>query len=425
MYQAILMAREDSRISNKTDGAPSEPNAESASALPSQISESSLLLFAVASAIVTANAYYIHPIISSVARYYGVSDALIGMVPSFNQMALALGIFLLLPLGDRFSNRKLTLIFVSLQVLALGVMAMADSYILFVAGSTALGFVTVAPYLLPAYVSKRVVNSRLGHANAILTTGIIFGILVARAGAGVIGEYVGWRMVYVIATGLMLVVSVLLYLIMEERKEPRDPKSQTGYFSLILSVFPIARAYPEILIAGAIQGLGFGAFLAIWMGLGLHLTSPEMGYGTDTVGYLAALTIFNLFITPRLGRWADGKGPRKARLIFAAIHTTGSSLLLFTGHSLWLLIIPLFLINSVGPTIDVSNRMTFLNQPPDVRTRLMTIYIVCMFVGGGIASWAGTAVYHFAGWTGSAILSLAFSSLVLLLSFLSYRWKGH
>lgn len=388
------------------------------------MSETGLLLFAAASAIVTANAYYIHPIISLVAEYFGVSEAMIGAVPSLNQLALALGIFFLLPLGDRFSNRMLTITFVIGQVIALILMAFSQGFILFVVGSTILGFVTIAPYLLPAYVSKRVATNRLGHANAILTTGIIFGILVARAGAGVIGEFIGWRAVYGIAAALMILVTVLLFIIMEQRREQAVPTEDQSYIRLIFSVFPIARQYPEILLAGAIQGLGFGSFLAIWMGLGLHLTSPEMGYGTDTVGYLAALTIFNLFITPRLGRWADRIGPRKARLVFAGIHLAGSALLLFTGNSLWLLIIPLFLVNSVGPTIDVSNRMTFLNQPPSVRTRLMTIYIVCMFVGGGIASWAGTAVYHYAHWTGSALLSLSLSALVMLFSIISYRWKG-
>lgn len=60
---------------------------------------------AVTVAVVTANAYYIHPIIGEVAASFDVSEARIGIVPALNQMALALGIFLLLPLGDRYSNK--------------------------------------------------------------------------------------------------------------------------------------------------------------------------------------------------------------------------------------------------------------------------------------------------------------------------------
>ena len=72
---------------------------------------------AIAAAVVTANAYYIHPIIALVADHFGVSHARIGLVPALNQLALAVGIFLLLPLGDRYSNRRLTILFASGQVL--------------------------------------------------------------------------------------------------------------------------------------------------------------------------------------------------------------------------------------------------------------------------------------------------------------------
>jgi hypothetical protein len=44
-------------------------------------------------AVVTANAYCIHPIIGEVARTFGVGEAEIGLVPALNQMAL--GILLL------------------------------------------------------------------------------------------------------------------------------------------------------------------------------------------------------------------------------------------------------------------------------------------------------------------------------------------
>ena len=96
----------------------------------------------------------------------------------------------------------------------------------------------------------------------------------------------------------------------------------------------------------------------------------------------------------------------------------------FVGHSLWLMIIPILITNTGGPVIDVSNRMTFLKEAPNVRTRLMTIYIVMMFIGGGIASWAGTAAYDFAGWHGTSLLAFCLSALLFILSLIGYRWKG-
>ncbi|MAK59868.1 MAG: MFS transporter [Ponticaulis sp.] len=388
------------------------------------MSDVGLFLFALASSAVVANAYYIHPIVSTIARHFGISDAMIGIVPSLNQIFLALGVFFLLPLGDRFSNRSLVILFSIGQFLMLLMMAISEAFWMFVAASTVMGFFTIAPYLLPAYVSKRTPSSKLGHSTAILTVGVMFGVLVARAGAGVISEYLGWRWVYFLAAGFMAAVSVLLFFIMEGRDKSLSKTPGQSYFALLGSIFPTVKAHPEVLLSGAIQGLGFGTFLAIWMGIGLHLTSPEMGYGTDVVGYLAVLTLINFLMTPIIGRWADRTGARRARFLLSCIYVVGVFLFCFVGHSLWLLLIPICLTNMVGPTIDVTNRMTFLSQAPEVRTRLMTVYIVCMFIGGGVASWAGTIAYDLGGWLGSSLQSFATAVILFALCWIGYRWKG-
>lgn len=182
---------------------------------PRLLTDRDLFLLAVAAAVVTANAYYIHPIIALVADDLGVSHSRIGLVPALNQIALAIGIFVLLPLGDRFSNRLLATIFSAGQFIGLLMMALAPGFWLFTAGSTFLGFATITPYLLPAYASKRVAPQRLGRATATLTTGVIAGILVARVGAGWIGEHADWRVVYGIAAALMLAVTLALPRLMQ------------------------------------------------------------------------------------------------------------------------------------------------------------------------------------------------------------------
>ncbi len=371
---------------------------------------------AIAAAVVTANAYYIHPIIGEVADHFGVSHARIGLVPALNHLALALGIFMLLPLGDRIPNRRLTIAFAAGQTASLAVMTLAQGFTLFVIGSTLLGYFTIAPYLLPAYASKRVAPERLGQVTAKLAAGVILGILVARVGAGVMAEHLGWRSVYWLATALMLAVTLALPRLMEGGE--RSASGKQSYPALLMSVFPLIARHREIAISGAIQALNCGQFIAVWLGLALYLTSPQMGYGTDTVGYLAGLAAVSIVSTPRLGRWADHVGPRRARVIFALIQLGGIALLYPLSGSLWMLLLPLFITNLVGPGIDVTGRMTFLALDPGVRTRLTTVYVVIMFVGGGIGSFAGTAVYDAFGWAGTcALMGLCSLTLCGLASF--------
>ena len=352
---------------------------------------------------VIANAYYIHPIIGEVAAHFGVSEGAIGIVPALNQLALALGILLLLPLGDFLPNRTLCIIFVAAQSVFMLAMVLAESFLLFTTASTLLGFVTIAPYLIPAFASKRVAPERLGQVTALLAAGVILGILVARVGAGVIAEEFGWRAVYWCAFALMVAVTAALPLTLASAGSTQK-QPQTSYANLLVSVFTLARANRDMLISACIQGLNFGSFIAIWLSLALHLTSPAMGYGVDTVGYLAGIAAVSIFTTPRLGRIADRVGPRRARCYAAAIQLAGLALLYPLGWSVWTLAIPILISNVVGPSVDVTGRMTFLALDPAIRTRLTTSYIVVMFLGGAIGSVAGTAVYDTFGWAGTSAL---------------------
>lgn len=77
--------------------------------------------------------------------------------------------------------------------------------------------------------------------------------------------------------------------------------------------------------------------------------------------------------------------------------------------------------NVSGPLIDITGRMTILGLAPEIRTRLMSVYIMIMFTGAGAASWLGTVAYGWAGWTGTCVLALGMSIVAVLLSFLAQR----
>jgi predicted MFS family arabinose efflux permease len=87
-------------------------------------------------------------------------------------------------------------------------------------------------------------------------------------------------------------------------------------------------------------------------------------------------------------------------------------------------LIPLTLINLVGPSVDVTSRMIFLALEPAIRTRLTTIYIVIMFIGGGIGSVLGTAIYDGYGWAGTCLLVAIASATISLLAWANYRRIG-
>ena len=53
----------------------------------------------------------------------------------------------------------------------------------------------------------------------------------------------------------------------------------------------------------------------------------------------------------------------------------------------------------------------------------MTVYVVLMFIGGGIASWISTFAYDLGGWHTNVAAAALLSGSALLLSALSlWRW---
>ncbi|MBI1211014.1 MAG: MFS transporter [Alphaproteobacteria bacterium] len=384
------------------------------------MSQGRLAFLAVAGAVVTANAYYIHPIIGVVARDLNVDAATIGLVPALNQIALALGILLLLPLGDTISNRTLVAVTVAMQCFATLIMALAPNTAALILGSTMLGFATVAPYLLPAYVSKRVEARMLGRATAWLTSGVIAGVLMARGLAGPITELIGWRAVYFMASALLAGCAIVLPRAMDKRETTTAPESD-GYLALLRSLLPIVKDNPDAVVSGVIQAMNFGVFLAIWLGLGLYLTSPEMGYGAAVVSYLALLSGLNLLTTARLGLFADRIGAKRARVIFLSLQLSSVLLFFVAGNNLWWMIGPILLNAFAGPVIDVTGRMTVLSRAPEIRTRLMTVYIVLMFLGAGVVSWLATAAYEVGGWHANIGVAATLSSCALVLALWSLR----
>ena len=71
--------------------------------------------------------------------------------------------------------------------------------------------------------------------------------------------------------------------------------------------------------------------------------------------------------------------------------------------------------------MDVTGRMLFLSLDPQLRTRLTTIYIVIMFIGGGLGSILATSVYDLGGWGATCALVGAASLAIVGLTLWSAR----
>ena len=79
-----------------------------ADALP--LSAKMIFTLATAGGLAVASIYYSQPMLSLMGQGIGATPTSIGMIPTLTQAGYALGILLLLPLGDRYDRRAIILL---------------------------------------------------------------------------------------------------------------------------------------------------------------------------------------------------------------------------------------------------------------------------------------------------------------------------
>ena len=114
------------------------------------LSKGLILLMAVATGMVVASNYYAQPLLDSIANYFHISATLAGFIVTTAQLSYALGLMLLVPLGDIFERRSLIVIMTLISASGLLITAMAPNIWLMLIGTALSGmFSVVAQILVP------------------------------------------------------------------------------------------------------------------------------------------------------------------------------------------------------------------------------------------------------------------------------------
>ena len=97
---------------------------------------------------VVGNLYWAQPLLDGMGVDLNVSASLVGLIITAVQLGYALGVFLIVPLGDRVERHRLIPAIMSVSVLALVVTAVAPSYGVVIAAMLVVGLSSVTGQLL-------------------------------------------------------------------------------------------------------------------------------------------------------------------------------------------------------------------------------------------------------------------------------------
>lgn len=372
------------------------------------------LVFAMACAcgIAVANIYYNQLMLGVITRSFP-GELAPSFIPTATQFGYAIGLLLLVPLGDLMERRRLIVSQFLVLALSLLFAASASTGWSLLCASLFIGFsASVTQQIVPAAASLASDNSR-GAVIGSVMSGLLSGMLLSRILAGFVATHYGWRAMFLLGIPLVVIGATAMALLLPLN----PPAASMKYGSLLRSLLKLWRDEPRLRRATLTQGLLFAVFSAFWTILALHLEQPPFHLGADVAGLFGIIGVVGVLAAPIAGRLADSRGPGK-------VVSTGAlaallAWLVFAGwDSLAGLVFGVMLLDFGMQSAIVANQQIIYGLKPQARNRLNSLFMVGMFVCGGLGSGGAMLAWKVADWqgvAGSAIAVALTASLAPLL----------
>ncbi|VVP28812.1 MFS transporter [Pseudomonas fluorescens] len=384
------------------------------------LSPSLTLLFSVTCALAVANVYFAQPLLDSMAQSLGVASSMIGVVVTATQVGYALGLLFIVPLGDLVNRKRLILTQVLLSAVALAAVGAAQQWLVLLSAMIVMGLLAVVVQVLVAYAAMLATPSQRGHAVGTVTSGIVMGILLARFTSGLIADIAGWRAVYFVSSGLMLIIAAVLWKVVPVTAPPRH---KDAYLALISSVFKLFITERILRARGLLALLIFAAFSVLWTSMVLPLSAPPLSLSHTIIGMFGLAGVAGALAARRAGRWADQGLGQRVTGISLGLLTLSWLPITFAETSLIALICGVVLLDFAVQAVHVTNQSLIFAARPDAQSRLVGAYMCFYSVGSALGAAAATQVYALWGWIAVSLLGALISATALVLWFLTFHFS--
>lgn len=377
---------------------------------------STILLMAIAAGVTVANIYYNQPILKEMAVSLKATDTEIGRVSMLSQLGYGLGMFFLIPLGDKVNRKRLILLLMLGLALALVLMVLSKGVILVWVLSLIIGVCSSpAQIIMPMAASLDKVNR--GKTVGIVFSGILVGILASRVISGFITDWLGWRYVYGISAVMVVTVLVLLKLYLPDVKH----KFTGSYFALIKSTLLLVKEHAILRQAAILGAFTFGIFCSFWTTLTFYLSGPAFNFHADTIGLFGIVAIGGALVAPYFGKLADKGNTKRSLLMTIGLIIFSILLLKFFPSSILVMIIAVFILDIGVQATQITNFTRIYSLDENSHSRLNTIYMTTYFIGGGIGTFFGLLCWKHGGWELSTWQMLTWALIALGIVFFSKK----
>jgi predicted MFS family arabinose efflux permease len=375
------------------------------------------LIFAIAAGLAVGNLYLAQPLIEVIAASLSVPASSGAVLVTVTQIGYALGIFLLVPLGDVLNRRNLIPLIMALSAVTLLGAALAPTYAVLLAALGGLGLTTVSAQMLNPLASELAAPEQRGRVVGTVAAGALIGILLSRTISGAVADLLGWRAIYAIAAVVAIALAITLRAVIP-RLPAREP---IPYLRLLGSVFTTVarfRAVPPTLVIAAAT---FAVFSLFWTSLTFLLTAAPFSYSVSQIGLVGLAGLAGALAARRAGALNDRGW---------SVPATGGALALLALSlvAAWLaqtsiiaLIVVIIVLDIAAQAVLVLSQTRVLSMAGTSRSRLNTAMVVGNFFGGALGSAAAGLLWTAGRWTAVVGAGLLLTLIALAVWALSRR----
>ncbi|HTI01243.1 MAG TPA: MFS transporter [Acidisoma sp.] len=379
------------------------------------------MLLAVTAGISVANLYLAQPMIGLIGPSVGLHPGAYGLVVTLTQLGYALGLLLLVPLGDFVENRRLMVTTLCLSAVALLFTAAAHAPSAFLIACLVIGITSVTTQMVVPMAAHLADPAKRGRQVGTVVSGLLTGILLGRPVASLIASVAGWRAVFLVATVTILGMAAVLWRQLPDRR----PHTRKHYGAVIGSLWPLLR-HTRLLQRRMAYHMGlFFAFSVFWTTIPLELTR-HFGLRQDGIAIFSLVGAAGALSAPIAGRLADRGLVRIGTIGCMAMVAAGLALSWPAGLARGWTGLGLFVIATILLDAGVQAHLAFAQKvlfdlAPENRSRINAIFIAGAFLAASVGSALAPLVYAFAGWPLVALLGTLPPLLALLFFLLEWR----
>jgi predicted MFS family arabinose efflux permease len=355
-----------------------------------------------------ASIYYNQPLLLLMGHSFGASARAMGLVATATQVGYAIGLLLLVPMGDVAERRSLMARMYSGVAVALLLAATARTLGWMIVASVLVGVLASVTHIVLPMAPEVAPPEKRGQAIGTVMTGLLLGVLLARTFAGWLSGLGSWRIVFAVAAVLNAAFVPLLMKVV-----PRMPPAhKLSYADTLRSLWTLYRDEPLLRESAHIGGLVFASFSCFWTTLAFMLAAHH-GLGAGVAGSFGLVGATGALIAPFAGRMSDRLGPRPVVTVAGAV-LTASYLWLWLAESAQLslllhitaLVVGVVVLDLGAQMMQVANQTRIFSLQASARSRINTVYMTSYFAGGAVGSALASWMWSRWQWNGVCALAL-------------------